>query len=121
MPPDVFQAKLDRKPARLAGLIGIFVALGFGAQWLFWLATKRIRQFIEVHPVDTVGDRVRLVAERAAFALGLVVAYAIGSIGAFLAFDWPSLLRRIVLSYLIVFLAVRMAAVLGRVPAGALQ
>jgi moderate conductance mechanosensitive channel len=111
---DVFQAKLDRKPARLAGLIGVFVALGFGAQGLFWLATKRIRQHLEVHPVDTVGDRVRLVAERAAFALGLVVAYAIGSIGAFLAFDWPSLLRRIVLSYLIVFLAVRIAAVLGR-------
>jgi moderate conductance mechanosensitive channel len=111
---DVFQAKLDRKGTRLLGLIGIFVALGFGAQGLFWLATKRIRQHLEVHPVDTVGDRVRLVAERAAFALGLVVAYAIGSIGAFMAFDWPSLLRRIVLSYLIVFLAVRMAAVLGR-------
>jgi moderate conductance mechanosensitive channel len=111
---DVFQAKLARKPARLLGLIGTFVALGFGAQWLFWLATKRIRHHLEVHPVDTVGDRVRLVGERAAFAFGLVAAYAIGSIGAFLLFDWPSLLRRIVLSYLIVFLAVRMAAVLGR-------
>ena len=111
---DVFQAKLARKPLRLLGLIAAFVALGFGAEALFWLATKRLRRHLDVHPVETVGDRVRLVAERAAIALGLVVAYAIGSIGAFLAFKWPSLLRRIVLGYLIVFLAVRIAAVLGR-------
>ncbi len=45
---------------------------------------------------------------------GSVVAYAIGSIGAFLVFHWPGLLRQIVLGYLIVFLAVRIAAVLGR-------
>jgi small-conductance mechanosensitive channel len=111
---DVFQAKLDRKPSRLLGLIAAFVGLGFGAEALFWLATKRLRRHVEVHPVETVGDRVRLVAERAALALGLVVAFALGSIGAFLAFKWPSLLRQIVLGYLIVFLAIRIAAVLGR-------
>jgi moderate conductance mechanosensitive channel len=112
---DVFHAKLgNRRPARILGLIAAFVALGFGAEALFWYATKRLRHHLEAHPVETVGDRVRLVAERAAFALGLVLAYAIGSIGAFLAFDWPSLLRQIVLGYLIVFLAIRIAAVLGR-------
>jgi moderate conductance mechanosensitive channel len=112
---DVFHAKLgNRRPGRILGLVAIFAALGFGAEGLFWLATKRLRRHLEVHPVETVGDRVRLVAERAAFALGLVVAYAVGSIGAFLVFDWPSLLRRIILGYLIVFLAVRIAAVLGR-------
>ena len=46
--------------------------------------------------------------------LGSVVAFAIGSIGAFLAFHWPGLLRDIVLGYLIVFLAIRFTAVLGR-------
>ncbi len=112
---DVFHDKLgNRRPIRILGLVAVFAVLGFGAEGLFWLATKRIRQHLEVHPVETVGDRVRLVAERAAMALGLVVAYAIGSIGAFLVFDWPSLLRRIVLGYLMVFLAIRVAAVLGR-------
>jgi small-conductance mechanosensitive channel len=112
---DVFYEKLgNRRPARILGLIAGFVALGFGAEVLFWLATKRVRQHLEVHAVETVGDRVRLVTERAAFALGLVVAYAIGSIGAFLAFRWPGLLRQIILGYLIVFLAIRIAAVLGR-------
>jgi moderate conductance mechanosensitive channel len=112
---DVFHDKLgNRKPGRIAALVAVFAALGLGTQGLFWLATKRIRRQFETHPVETVGERVRLVLERAAFALAQVVAYAIGSIGAFLVFDWPSLLRRIVLSYLIVFLAVRIADVLGR-------
>jgi small-conductance mechanosensitive channel len=112
---DVFQDKLgNRRPARILGLVAAFVGLGFGAEGLFWLATKRIRRHLETHAVETVGDRVRLVAERAAFALAMVVAYAIGSIGAFLAFQWPTLLRQIVLGYLIVFLAVRVADVIGR-------
>ena len=64
--------------------------------------------------MDNIGDRVRLIGERAAFALGSAAAYAVGSIGAFLLFHWPGLLRQIVLAYLIVFLSVRMAAVLGR-------
>jgi small-conductance mechanosensitive channel len=103
-----------KRPARILALLAAFVALGYGVQALFSRATRRIRQDLEGHPVDTVGNRVRLVAERAAFALGSVVAYAIGSIGAFLVFHWPGLLRHIVLSYLIVFLAIRIAAVLGR-------
>jgi moderate conductance mechanosensitive channel len=112
---DVFRERLgDRRPARILTLLAAFVGLGFGVEALFSRATRRVRQNIETHPVDTVGDRVRLVAERAAFALGLVVAYAVGSIGAFLVFHWPGLLREIVLGYLIVFLAVRIAAVLGR-------
>jgi small-conductance mechanosensitive channel len=112
---DVFRDRLgSRRPARILGLICGFVALGFGTEALFWLATKRVRRNLEDHPVETAGERVRLVAERAAFALGLVVAYAIGSIGAFLAFRWPGLLRSIVLGYLLVFLAIRIAAVLGR-------
>ncbi len=111
----VFQAKLgNRRPGRIFGLVAAFAALGFGAEGLFLLATKRVRRHLETHPVETVGDRVRLAAERGAFALGLVVAYAIGSIGAFLAVHWPSLLRQVVLGYLIVFLAVRIADVLGR-------
>jgi small-conductance mechanosensitive channel len=112
---DVFKERLGgRRPARILTLLAAFVGLGFGAEALFARATRRMRRHLDEHPVETVGDRVRLVAERAAFALGSVVAYAIGSIGAFLVFHWPGLLRHIVLGYLTVFLAVRMAAVLGR-------
>jgi small-conductance mechanosensitive channel len=112
---DVFKERLgSRRPARVLTLLAAFVGLGFGVEALFTRATRRMRQHLDEHPVETVGERVRLVAERAAFALGSVVAYAVGSIGAFLVFHWPGLLRQIVLGYLIVFLAVRIAAVLGR-------
>ena len=112
---DAFQRRMEgKRPERILTLLVAFVALGFGVETLFRGATRRIRQNLDQHPVDTVGDRVRLVAERAAFVLGSVVAYAVGSIGAFLIFDWPGLLSRIVLGYLIVFLAIRIAAVLGR-------
>jgi moderate conductance mechanosensitive channel len=99
---------------RILSLVAAFVALGYGTEALFWYATRRMRRDIETHSVDTVGDRVSLVGERAAFALASVAAYAVGGIGAFLLVHWPGLLRHIVLSYLIVFLAVRMAGVLGR-------
>jgi moderate conductance mechanosensitive channel len=112
---DVFQDRLGgKRPARILTLLAAFVGLGYGFEALFSRATRRMRENLDRHPVETVGDRVRLVAERAAFALGSVAAFAIGSIGAFLVFHWPGLLRQIVLGYLIVFLAIRIAAVLGR-------
>ena len=105
-----WRAEAGAHPALLAA----FVGLGFGVEALFSRATggsASISTSIRSRPS---GDRARLVAERAAFAFGLVVAFALGSIGAFLAFHWPPLLREILFGYLIVFLAIRMAAVLGR-------
>ncbi len=45
----------------------------------------------------------------------MVLAFAIGSVGGFLLFDWPPLLREVVLAYLLVFLIVRLVLVLGRI------
>src|SRR5437879_2325888 len=65
-----FQERFEgKRPERILTLLAGFVALGYGVQALFSRATRRIRQNLEGHPVDTVGNRVRLVAERAAFAL----------------------------------------------------
>jgi moderate conductance mechanosensitive channel len=112
---DVFQERLGgRRPGRILTLLAAFVGLGFGFEALFSRATRRIRENLDRHPVDTVSDRVRLVAERAAFVFGSVVAFTVGSIGAFLVFRWPGLLRDIVLGFLIVFLAIRITAVLCR-------
>ncbi len=94
-------------------LVAVFVTLGFGVEWLFRRATARIRRRLDGLPLDTVNDRLRVVAVRFAFAIGLVVAFAVGSIGAFLAFDWPPLTREMLLSYLIVFLAIRIAIIVG--------
>ncbi len=94
-------------------LLVVFVALGFGVEWLFRRATARIRSRLDGLPLETVNDRLRVVAVRFAFAAGLVVAFAVGSIGAFLALDWPPLIREMLFSYLLVFLAIRIAIVVG--------
>ena len=57
----------------------------------------------------------RAIGMRAAYGLGVLLAFAVGSIGAFLLFDWPPLLKQIVLAYLLVFLIVRLVLVLGRI------
>src|SRR3546814_4223597 len=55
-----------------------------------------------------------LVAVRLAYGVGIVAAFAIGSVGAFLVFDWPPLLRQIVLAYLLAFLTLRVALTFSR-------
>jgi small-conductance mechanosensitive channel len=99
---------------RVLVLVAGFVALGFGAEWLYGRATRGAQRWIVTVPLDTVGQRVRAVAIRLAFGVGLVAAFAVGSVGAFLAFDWPPLLREIVLGYLFAFLTLRIVLVLGR-------
>ena len=94
-------------------LLAVFVALGFGVEWLFRRATGRIRARLDSLPLASVNDRLRIVAVRFAFAVGLVAAFALGSVGAFLAFDWPPLLREMVFGYLVVFLVIRVAVIVG--------
>jgi len=63
----VFDERLgDRRPGKILTLVAAFVGLGFGVDALFRRATRRIRENLDDHPVETVGDRVRVAAERAA-------------------------------------------------------
>ena len=103
----------DRGRVKGLLLLAVFVGLGFGVEWLFRKATERIRRHLDEHPLETVNDRLRVVATRFAFAVGVVAAFALGSVGAFLAFDWPPLLREMVFGYLVVFLVIRVAIVVG--------
>jgi small-conductance mechanosensitive channel len=95
-------------------LLAGFAALGCGAELLFRLATRRVRRRLDALPVASAAERLRLIAERFVLAAGLVLAFAVGSIGAFLGFDWPPLLREIVSGYLIAFVAIQVAVVVGQ-------
>jgi small-conductance mechanosensitive channel len=95
-------------------LIVAFVALGFGAERLYYWAASGVEKWIVALPLNTVSERLRAVAIRLAYGTGMVVAFTIGSVGAFLVFTWPPLLREIVLGYLFAFLIVRLTLVLGR-------
>ena len=95
-------------------LVLVFAGLGFGVEWLFRKATQKTRQRLDGLPMETVNDRLRLVGARFAFAFGVVAAFAIGSVGPFLAFDWPPLLRETVFGYLVAFLLTRIAVLVGK-------
>lgn len=95
-------------------LVGAFVGLGFGAQWLYRVLTGAALRHIGGLPMDTVSARVAATLKGFGWRLGWLVAFALGSVGAFLLFDWPPLLRTVVLAYLIAFLGLRLALVLGR-------
>lgn len=104
----------DRGIVRVILLIIGFLALGGLLEWLFRRATGGIQHWITTVSLDTVGDRLRAAGIRLCFGLGLVIMFAVGSIGAFLAFTWPPLLREIVLGYLTAFLVLRITLVVCR-------
>jgi moderate conductance mechanosensitive channel len=94
-------------------LLAFFVGLGTALEWLFRKATLRARGRLDTLPLETASDRLRVVALRFAFAVGLVAAFALGSIGPFLALDWPPLLRQMLFGLLMAFLVVRIANVVS--------
>jgi small-conductance mechanosensitive channel len=105
----------ERGVLDVALLLVVFVALGFGLEWLFWWATTGFRQRMIAGSLDTVRDRLQAVGRRFAYGIGLILAFALGSIGGFLLFEWPPVLKEVVLAYLLVFLVIRLVLVLGRI------
>jgi small-conductance mechanosensitive channel len=95
-------------------LLGVFVATGYGAVWVFWQATAGARRWILDVPLATVSDRLKAVGARFAFGTGWILSFAAGSLGAFLLFDWPPLLSETVAAFLVVFVLGRWGFVLGR-------
>jgi small-conductance mechanosensitive channel len=104
----------DRGMWRVLLLIGAFLGLGWLTERAFRYLTSGIQRWIIDVALESVGDRLRAAAIRLCFAVGLVLAFAVGSVGAFLLFDWPPLLRQIVLGYLLATLILRIALAFGR-------
>lgn len=105
---------MERGPAAVLLPLFFFVGLGFGLEWLFWLVTASFRRRTIATSLDTVEERLRAAGRRVLYGLGLLLSFAGGSVGAFLLFDWPPLLQQTVLSYLLVFLVIRLTLVAGR-------
>src|SRR5262245_10581611 len=104
----------NRGFATIFGLFAVLVALGFGAEWLFKQAIRGLkRRSAKLAAVlggpNHQGLVVHLVSETAP-----VVVFFLVSAGAFLAFEWPALLREIILRYLVAFIAVRAVMAIAR-------
>ncbi|MEP6972329.1 MAG: mechanosensitive ion channel family protein, partial [Betaproteobacteria bacterium] len=72
-------------------------------------------RWIMASRLDSPAERLRAAAARFGFGASWIAAFAVGSIGAFLAFDWPPVLRDALLRLLVALVIVRMARVFGRV------
>ena len=99
---------------RVGLLLAVFLGLGYGCEWLFWRATGALREQIMASPLDTPATRVGTVLARLGYGLASVLAFALGSIGAFLVLSWPPSLRALILGYLLAFLVLRLGMVLAR-------
>ncbi len=81
-------------------LIAIFVAVGAALSQLAHWRTAELRSWIISLPKNTPQGRAKKLGGRFVFGLIKVGAFMLGSAGAFLLFEWPPLLREIVLLYL---------------------
>lgn len=97
----------------LLALIAIFIGVGFACVWAYWRLTTGFRNWLIGSEITNVGDRLRAMMARLAFAIGWALSFAIGSVGAFLCFSWPLLLREIVLGYLVAFLCAWLARIVA--------
>jgi small-conductance mechanosensitive channel len=95
-------------------LLALFLGLGFGAESLFWRVITPFQARIDALALDTVGQRLLAVGMRLAIGIAAVVSFGLGSVCTFLAFEWSSLLKRIVLGYLAAFLVLRLVDALAR-------
>lgn len=109
------RAEMDHHGMRSVGVLVIaFAALGFGVERLFWYASTGARKRIIASRLETPSERLVAMGARFLFGSSWVAAFALGTIGAFLAFDWPPLLRDLLLRLLVVVVMVRLSMVLGR-------
>jgi small-conductance mechanosensitive channel len=99
----------DTGPIRIAILFALFVLLGLGLELLYRRTTRGLLDWIAALPIDTPAGRVRSLSLRLGYGVGQVCAFALGSIGGFLPFRWPLLLRDIILAYLIAALVLRLS------------
>ena len=102
-----------RGPITIVLLFCAFLAVGIGAEWLFLRSTASVRQWIQGFSLESAGQRLTVAGMRLALGVGVVIAFGVGSIGAFLAFDWPPELRGFVLGYLMALLALRIGLAVG--------
>jgi len=101
------------RPVLVLALLFGFLTLGFGVEWLFGWVSRGLRQSLAKRPAETAAQRLTVASIQFAFEIASLMAFGVGSIGLFAAATWPPLLEAIVLGYLMAFLALRLALILG--------
>lgn len=90
-----------KRPAGVFLLIALFIAAGLALTWATYKLTRPFRLWIIAQPKNTPMGRAKKIGGRLLYSSLLIVSFALGSAGAFMLFDWPMLIREIVLTFLI--------------------
>ena len=103
------------------GLIGIvaliigLVAVGIGLVGIVYGFTRGYRDWMKAMPKRTPQGRAKNLGARLVYGSIMTAVFVLGTAGVFLAFNWPPLLREIVLGYLSVAIVTWVAMVVVRV------
>ena len=103
------------------GLVGIvalilgLVAVGLGLVWIVFRLTQGYRDWMKAMPKGTPQGRVKNLGARLVYGAIMTAIFMLGTAGVFLAFNWPPLLREIVLGYLSVAIVTWAAMMVTRV------
>jgi len=98
------------RPGTVMLILAVLIAIGFGAEWLVRRGLDRVRTEFGQAGAET-GD----VAGQAILAeVAALLSFSLASVGSFLAFQWPPLLRKIVLTFLLAFIAFRVVRTVTR-------
>lgn len=92
------------RPGLVMGILAVLIAVGFGAEWAVRRALARTRSAVAQ---EDAGQAIL-------FETVALLTFALASAGSFLALGWPPLLRRIILSLLLAFIAFRIVRAAAR-------
>lgn len=96
----------DKGGLGVATLIVLFVGVGGILSYLTFRLARPLRLWTIARDKDTPQGRVGKFGGRFLVGALMVSAFTVGSAGAFLMFDWPPLLREVVLAYLTAAIAI---------------
>jgi small-conductance mechanosensitive channel len=97
-------------------LILVFLGFGVAADLAFRILMRRagfVRWLLTLR-VETASGRLQAAAIRMCFGFAVILCFSLATVGAFLAFDWPPLLREIVTGYLAALVFIRLSLIVGR-------
>ncbi len=93
--------------------VGLLI-LGYGCQQAYWSGTRAWRKHVLAIPLDTVGNRLKVVGQRLAYNLLWLLSFAIGSLGALLLFSWPPYLKTVLSSVFLIIVVALLWGALAR-------
>ena len=99
---------------RILLLTAGLLVLGYGIQKLYWTITRGWRKHVMAMPLDTVRQRLSVVALRFGYYVLWLLSFVLGSLGALLMFQWPPLLKTILSALFIIISAYLLWGVMAR-------